>query len=313
MGIRCLDFQRFRRPIPSSGKGRAIVKPQHVADGRRTTRHPRTLLSPEKKANALEFIIGSQAVGPRDCDMNGKDAARTVARLPSLSRGVLRGVMALRHRALEADEIEERRVAGPISNLSSLVRRGAAAQTGVSAHRGWAPYLPPILEKLGNFPMRGLPHRRGHQLGNLEFLRRRPAGIRSQVNAPLSRVVPATTRRPALQLTNNEIQARQGRAGRDILHHPPSRLFRLFSSCNVKISGRNIRAPFTSILRLRIQVEERAGAQGGTWQGMRLSRAKQRSVGGLSRSGEINSGLAIYRRSREANIIHSRHREPIIG
>ena len=201
--------------------------------------------------------------------MHGKDTARTVAHLPSLSRGVFGGVMALRHRALEADEIEERRVAGPISNLSSLVRHGAAANSGVSVHQGWAPYLPRILEKLGNSPRRGLPRRRGHQLGNLEFLRRRPAGIRPQVNAPLSKVVRTTTHRPALQPMNNKIQARQGSAGRAILHHPPSRLFRLFSSRSIKISGHNIRAPFTSILRLRIQVEERGGAQGGTWQGMR--------------------------------------------
>ena len=110
-GVGWREFQRAGCPVPESGKVHAIVKPQLVVDGRQAAWRPWTTLSPQAKATVLKAVKESKARGAWGSHMGGKRTARAQANLSPSSGDMFGGVMALRHRAQEADQVERRRPA----------------------------------------------------------------------------------------------------------------------------------------------------------------------------------------------------------
>ena len=57
------ELQRFGRPVPTRKQRHAVIKPQHVVNGRRAARRPRPPPRPQAKSSVLQLIIGSNAIG----------------------------------------------------------------------------------------------------------------------------------------------------------------------------------------------------------------------------------------------------------
>ena len=83
----CGEFQRLGRCVPTSGKRNAVVKPHRVGNGRQATGRPGATLGPPAKANVLQAVKGSEAIGALDSHISSN--------LSPLRGGVFGGNMAL--------------------------------------------------------------------------------------------------------------------------------------------------------------------------------------------------------------------------
>ena len=111
------------RRSPAIGEWNAVVKPHHVGNGRQATGRPGATLGPPAKANLLQAVKDSEAIGAWDSHVSSN--------LSPLSGGMFGGIMALSDRAKEADNVGRRPPAGAKKDFRRLEGHYAEALAAV--------------------------------------------------------------------------------------------------------------------------------------------------------------------------------------